>query len=702
LTFLAPIPAIIAAALTVPVLVAYYLLKLRRRPVRISSTLLWLQAVRDVQVNVPFRWLRPTWLFFLQLAVLALLLGALARPAIDAPSTMPTRVILLIDRTASMGAVETPGGLSRLELAKREAIRTLDDLGRASVGDAGAATEDQMLDSWPRRPGIGSRRPLAVAVIAFGTEPVALTPSTSDRRRVRGIIESITVSDQPGETGPQQEGATGRGLQGALDLAGAMLAGDVEELGPREHGMVILFSDGVAATRQSYSLPGDFRYVRIGDSEPPDNLGIVALSARRDWDDPSAVRIFARLVNAGPEAVAAGLALLVDGEEVQRTAAEIPGPEENGRAGESAATFRVEMREGGVATVRLLRDDALTADNEASIVIDPARRARVIVVTPDRPEAAPGAEPQQRGPEWFITTVVREMRLPMRIMPQAAYESLPSLGADLVIFDRVTPRRIPPVPTLSFGAGLPLEGLRISEPAEDRRSYILSWQRTHPILRHVALDTITIARPLQLAVESTHTQGPRLHAEELARGTHGPLMLLLDDRGLPRLIVGFELLQSNWPVHQGFPIFLASAIDHLTLRDQNAGRAFTTAEPAVIAVPANLSRIVLDGPRRITADVPPRGVEAGQRRINLGLIDRAGVYRFAGALDQDGPAAIAVNLASQTETALRGRDAIRVGGEMHTARAGSAGPREIWHWFVLAAFGLLCVEWLVNVRRMRV
>ncbi|MFY7874007.1 MAG: dihydroxy-acid dehydratase, partial [Pirellula sp.] len=54
-----------------PLLLALYLLKLRRRPLRVVSTLFWPRASEDAQVNVPLRWLRPSWLLLLHLLALA-------------------------------------------------------------------------------------------------------------------------------------------------------------------------------------------------------------------------------------------------------------------------------------------------------------------------------------------------------------------------------------------------------------------------------------------------------------------------------------------------------------------------------------------------------------------------------------------------------------------------------------------------------
>ena len=78
MTFLTPIAAVIAAGITVPVLVAMYFLKRRRRLVSISSTLLWRKAIQDLQANAPFQRIRRNLLLLLQLLALAALLLATA------------------------------------------------------------------------------------------------------------------------------------------------------------------------------------------------------------------------------------------------------------------------------------------------------------------------------------------------------------------------------------------------------------------------------------------------------------------------------------------------------------------------------------------------------------------------------------------------------------------------------------------------
>ena len=126
MTWLTPTTGLIAAAVSVPLLVLLYFLKLRRRQVVISSTLLWKRAAQDLQVNSPFQRLRWSVLLLLQLLTLAAVLVALAGPVISMLSGPPKRYVLLIDRSASMNAVdESP---TRLEAAKRLARQRVESL----------------------------------------------------------------------------------------------------------------------------------------------------------------------------------------------------------------------------------------------------------------------------------------------------------------------------------------------------------------------------------------------------------------------------------------------------------------------------------------------------------------------------------------------------------------------------------------------
>src|SRR5438128_10894955 len=118
--FLSPLPAIIAAALAVPALLVLYFLKLKRREMPVSSTLLWKKAIQDLQVNAPFQKLRRNLLLLLQLLLLLLLALALSLPVSNYTPGAGKTSVILIDRSASMAARDA-SGRTRLEEAKRHA-----------------------------------------------------------------------------------------------------------------------------------------------------------------------------------------------------------------------------------------------------------------------------------------------------------------------------------------------------------------------------------------------------------------------------------------------------------------------------------------------------------------------------------------------------------------------------------------------------
>src|SRR5687767_5685112 len=103
-TFLNPWMAAAAAAVAIPSLLILYFLKLRRRELAVSSTLLWKKAVQDLQVNAPFQRLRRNLLLLLQLLLLLLLLLALSRPVTYFQPGAGKTTVVIIDRSASMAA----------------------------------------------------------------------------------------------------------------------------------------------------------------------------------------------------------------------------------------------------------------------------------------------------------------------------------------------------------------------------------------------------------------------------------------------------------------------------------------------------------------------------------------------------------------------------------------------------------------------
>lgn len=726
MTFLSPASALIAAAIAIPVLVTLYLLKLRRRPMRVSTTAFWEQAEKDLQANVPLRWLKPSWLLFLHLIILALLILALGRPAAVLPSSFggASRVILLIDRSASMSAMDGNASgsakKSRLEEAKEKALEAIEEL--AEVGGGRSAM-----------------------VVSFASDAAALTRWSSSRGLLKDAVKSIEATDQPGD------------FAGAMKLIEAIASGGGDEDVATDPPLVMVYSDGSFQLEKAIQAAG----VRVtlvsvpeeetanagaggatGNAALPggatanvslsgvaslrDNVGIVTIAARRDYADPSRVQVLVKLLNAGLDAgavtnaaeprtaqpVAIPLTLSLNGEVIERRVVDVPAPtivdSKGVQPGLATANFEFLSGEGGLVLVQLALEDALASDNAAALVVPKPASPSILLYRPlaDGP-VAEGEAAAETPSDWLLEEALRELRprmLDLRRVPANFVMDQGDLaGHEVIIFDRVTPSAPPPVASLSFGVVPPGIGVReravqsgTDESAPRSRAAagpVLLWERSHPLLRDVALDSLYVGNDIGMAAIEPKVEG--VVVTELARGRDRPLMMLAEASGRRHIVLGFELSQSNWPAQVSFPIFLAAAMDYLSLRGESSlGMSFTTNKPVTLRTTPTEepTPITLRGPIEAKA-TPRRDGEA-----SFGVLSRAGVYLAESprAIDK----AVAVNLVDETESSLAVKREVQVLGALGVAQSGEA-QRELWPWFVIAAAGLLFLEWIVYAVRMR-
>lgn len=699
MTFLSPIPAIIAAAITLPVLIAMFLLKLRRRPVRVSSTMLWDQAVKDLQANVPFRWLRPSWMLVLSLMILALLLLALARPALDATAARTQTLVILIDRSASMNAHDAAPDGSRLAESRL---------------DLAIARADASLGKFERAGFSGT-----VAVIAFAAEPTLITAPTRDISEARKALQTIEPTDQPGDLAP------------ALQLVETIVQQQANEDDAPTGSLALIFTDGGFSSDLPLTLAGaEPRFERIGpDADAPRaNMGIVALAARRDYDDPAIVRLFVRLQSTSPEPAGAILTMRLDGRLIDRRPVVIrpPAPDETSsnaasttRPGQTALTLELPSRAGGLIQLALespqtipdaadadssgdssdpstgsagpiARVDALDADNTAAIRLDPPPQPALLLVRLQRGAALSPAQ-------WILGDILTELE-PRRLqtVDPDGYRALTADGSlgtfDAVIFEGYEPMLPPPIPSISFGAPLPGIGPTVIESEDKRVGRFLAWERDHPIMRAVALD--------QIIVRHTRVIPDAPGQIALARDRRGTLIAVRQDGPIRRLVVAFDLIESSWPVDISFAIFLTNAIDHLTLADRAmSGSAMRTTDPLIAQpMPGAKAIRVLDDAGTLIAQrtldaLNPTGL------IALGTLPRVGLYSIEGGQ----PTSVAVNLLDANESALATADALTIAGQRiaGTSRGGTE-PIELWPWLILAAGVLLVIEWVLHALRTRI
>jgi hypothetical protein len=319
MSLIAPL-SLLLGLLAAPI-VLLYILRLRRRDVLISSTMLWTLLLRDKEANAPWQRLRRHLLMLIQLTILALLVFALARPYLPVPAVTTGNVVVLLDGSASMLADE--GEKDRLTIAVQEVDRLIDDLSNDSL----------------------------MTLILVGNSPRVLASGSPDRSALREALA-------------QAEAAP---VDADWPAAVALAAGVVQGY---QDGRIVLVSDG-GLPQDLPPLPAEVIYQPVGVAE--ENLAISALSTR---DGPGGPQLFASITNHGRVPQQALLELSLDGELFDARRVEVPV------GGHTNLTWKIP--EGAtVVSAALLENaqDYLGLDDKAWAVHESGARKRVLLLT---------------------------------------------------------------------------------------------------------------------------------------------------------------------------------------------------------------------------------------------------------------------------------------------------------------------------------
>lgn len=665
MNFLAPWLLPVAVLATVPPLLLLYFLKLKRRELPIASTLLWRRAVEDLQVNSPFQRLRNSLLLILQ--ILALLLAALAisEPMLTGQRGVDKAIVIMIDRSGSMAAVE--GDKTRLEIAKQEATRVVDDMTAAQ----------------------------RAMVITFADRSEVLAPFTDDKATLRRAIDGITQTEEPGR------------LTEAMALAEAHSTpvGEVGAPGGVEvaESQYMLFTDGrLADATNTVVQRGTLEIVRIGTST--ENVGIVNLDVRRHYETPEQVSILARVRNFGTQPAARDVRLLVDGDlkAVQsvnlaplgdaKTVGKqtLGGPSPDGV--ESNVAFELTLDAAARIEVDLYRkegSDAFAGDDRAFALATAPRAVNVLLVTPGNRYLQRALEALRFGGLEVWSPQEYESK------PQADLEKDGRCKYDVVVIDGHSTQRLPAGNYLFFG-GIPIiDGVETKGTVSGEA--FLDWDDTHPILRHVAIQAMVVFSWPQLVVPA--------QASTLIHGVSGPVMSLLARDRRQYLLCAFGIFDENrqhlnttWVFQESLIVFLQNAVRYL------AGASTTGQVPSVspgaafeVAVRPGLKKANVvrpDGSKDEVAVQP-------NNMIAYGRTDRIGIYTITPGLPGDD--ARAVNLLNETESWIAPNEQFEIAAGKVEQRTGKdLIKRAMWPYALVALAVILAVEWFIYNKRMYV
>ena len=679
MNFLSP-TSLLLFGLAIPI-VALYILRLRRRREPVSTLMFWEEIFRERQTTSLFQRLKHLLSLLLQLLFLTLLVLSIARPQFAFITKSARQLVLIIDQSASMNAVEAEtDGLTRLEIAKESALRTVDGL--------------RFMDE--------------MTVISSHTRPIIHIPFTNHQKSLREAIRSIQPTD------------ISTNLEPAYDLAEAIAQ-------TKSNPEIVIFSDFqsisealLAKLKSKKKQEPDTtkepdpeikrHLIQIGKAN--DNVGITKFRVRKSLVNAFDYQTLLRVVNASEEEKKFNVELYFN-ENLFDVRPYTLAPGES-----KSEIFSNFAFEGGKLKAVLDIQDTLVSDNIAYATLPKRDLIPVLLVTEENPFLQKALAVDEQIQLTVLTPTEYETNV-RNENPNSQTEQ----AYQVFIFDRYSP------PTLGDG-----NYMFIYPPATEAREdlaptwdigdaletpIITDWERTHPILQHVHLENVQIGTAYQVTPPAT--------AQVLARSFESPVLFIDVKPSRKIVFAAINILESDLPLRIAFPVIIANTIQWFQQRSeiqeyhlhtgevlkQEIASIAAAAEPgrkAATDSPENISKLVkITGPEDKTWELPVEGdallfeqtQRAGFYELKISeAADATSEPEAADPTEDNGGTVWAVNLADAAESHIGADPAVEALTEESVAqRSAALGRYPPWVYLVFLAVGLSVVEWFLYQRR---
>jgi Ca-activated chloride channel homolog len=640
MSLLAPF-SLLLGLLAFPILVMY-MLKLRRREVRVSSTMLWHAVLRDRQANTPWQKLRRNLFLFLQLLILACLVAALARPAVAIPSISSGSIVVILDASASMKASDVEP--SRFEAARKVVEKLIEGL-----SDNGRMT-----------------------LIQASTPPKVLASSENDRSKLRLALQSAAPTNGTAD------------WKTSFALAAGAAAGGQESQLPS----IVIVSDGGLPEDGLPPLSGEVSYIPVGSSA--DNLAISALALR---EAGSSLELFAKISNYSDQPHQVLLSIYRNEALINAQTVDVSS---NGQSSISLknlptgeAIFKARLEKVDSPEEQL---DALPLDDTAFAVNQVQKNRRILVISAGNffleqvLSALPGvtafralpAPPTAEGASGGIQ------------LPQESPDSQGSF--DLYILDGILPVApdsnlpvlpkgnlllINPPPTALFNVTGTFTDTQNIQVADHPLTQYLDWREVHIAKAH-------------------YVQMPAWAETLVSSGTQ-PLVFAGETEGRRVAALTFDLRDSDLPLQIAFPILFAHLVNYLAPLQSISPAGNINPDEGVSIIPGpGVEEIAIASPSNKVRTLIPK-----DNGLLFSETDELGMYAVNFLKEKTQTAEFfPVNLFSESESDIQPAETIQVGHtKIGAVKQEKLGERELWPWFTVFAFSLLIFEWWIYHRR---
>ncbi len=480
-----------------------------------------------------------------------------------------------------------------------------------------------------------------MVILQAGADTEVKQSATTEKAALRRALQNCVCSDGPTRLVP------------ALRMAESLVR---DQKGAEIH----LFSDGAVPDLSEFenkALP--LIYHRVGKSS--NNLGITTLDVRTDPENAKQCAIYATIANFSSNNVQTDIEMRFDGRLLETRPLTLPAGQT------SPQVFRATQAHDGVFTFNLNVQDDLPVDNQASIVSLLPKPVKVLLVT--------------RGDRLLEKALRAAANVELAVTDDLR-DSASSF--DFVVLDSVTPAEWPKGNVLAIHV---INTNWIPNVTHLEGPPIVDWKSTHPLLRYAGFDNVQVA-------ESLAAKAPNW-AVSLVDSPQAPLMLA-GERGRRGIVwVGFDPLESNWPLRISFPIFIANAVEWLNPANAKnglllvkAGEAFHLALPH----PLKTAEVTLPSGQTKTLNLDPNADE-----LVFGDTYKQGIYRLRAGTNET---VFCVDLLDANESNIRPRESISLGQYTQvTATKLQRANMELWRTFALLALLVLLGEWWYYHRR---
>lgn len=479
----------------------------------------------------------------------------------------------------------------------------------------------------------------SMLVITAAAKTRVASSFTSDKKALSAAISALRPKD------------TRANLREAIGLALSLVS-------KKRNPQIIIISDGgFAPVSDIRTGKAKISFIKVG--KRADNVGIVAMDSRKTLEGVQEVFVGLRNFSEHKRDFQMEVYLNDQLVDIRDESLEIGASKEEILSGLPNA--------GGRLTVKLALKDDLAADNTAHVYLTVQKLRSVLIVTKGNMflERAFNLNP--------YTEVIKASAVPADISKY-----------DIAVFDGIKPPNdLPP------GGYLLINTDSKAAPAHLSRALpqpeIIDSSKTHPAAAYVDFMGMQLAEAKELKIANWG-----LELVECAGGT----IAAAGETGGKRIVVlGWDILASDFPLRVGFPIFITNCIEWLGRGDADSGKiALHTSDVAAIELQGEREAIITDPDNRVTRV---------QATGNTGYFDgteAVGVYKVKiGKKTQE----FACNLLSPQESDTKPQTGLKVGERQVAQSAGKIKTnREFWRVILVLGLALLTFEWYAFHRRL--